>query len=125
MQTERDREARELRAQGAEIAPRIRSRADRERRVLIAEAQRESEQIRGRGDAVAIGTFAEAFGQDADFFGFYRSMQAYRNALADEATSFVLAPGQRVLPLLQVLRGTGPAAGGGRRCRGRHHGGCR
>ena len=92
MQTERDREARELRAQGAEIATRIRSRADRERRVLIAEAERESEQIRGRGDAVAISTFADAFGQDADFFGFYRSMQAYRNSLADEATSFVLEP---------------------------------
>ena len=92
MQTERDREARELRAQGAEIAQRIRARADRERRVLIAEAQREAEQIRGRGDAVAIATFADAFGQDADFFGFYRSMQAYRNSLGDEATSFVLQP---------------------------------
>jgi membrane protease subunit HflC len=92
MQTEREREARELRAQGAEIAQRIRARADRERRVLIAEAQREAEQIRGRGDAVAISTFADAFGQDAEFFGFYRSMQAYRNALASEATSYVLAP---------------------------------
>lgn len=92
MQTEREREARELRAQGAEIAQRIRARADRERRVLIAEAAREAEQIRGRGDAVAIGTFAEAFGQDADFFAFYRSMQAYRNALAGEATSYVLQP---------------------------------
>ncbi len=92
MQTEREREARELRAQGAEIAQRIRARADRERRVLIAEAGRESEQIRGRGDSVAIGTFAEAFGQDADFFAFYRSMQAYRNALAGDATSYVLQP---------------------------------
>ena len=92
MQTEREREARELRAQGEEIAQRIRARADRERRVLIAEAQRESEQIRGRGDAIAIATFAEAFGQDPAFFGFYRSMQAYRSALADEATSFVLSP---------------------------------
>jgi len=92
MQTEREREARELRAQGEEIAQRIRARADRERRVLIAEAERESQQIRGRGDAIAIATFAEAFGQDPAFFGFYRSMQAYRAALADEATSFVLAP---------------------------------
>jgi membrane protease subunit HflC len=92
MQTEREREARELRAQGAEIAQRIRARADRERRVLIAEAERESQQIRGRGDAVAIATFADAFGQDAEFFRFYRSMQAYRNALASEATSYVLAP---------------------------------
>ena len=92
MQTEREREARQLRAQGEEIAQRIRARADRERRVLIAEAGQEAEQIRGRGDAIAIATFAEAFGQDPAFFGFYRSMQAYRNALADEATSFVLAP---------------------------------
>ncbi|MCB9969435.1 MAG: protease modulator HflC [Geminicoccaceae bacterium] len=92
MQTEREREARELRAQGAEIAQRIRARADRERRVLIAEAGREAEQIRGRGDSVAIGTFAEAFGRDADFFAFYRSMQAYRNALAGDATSYVLQP---------------------------------
>ena len=92
MQTEREREARELRAQGEEIAQRIRARADRERRVLIAEAGQEAEQIRGRGDAIAIATFAEAFGQDPAFFGFYRSMQAYRNSLADEATSFVLAP---------------------------------
>ncbi len=92
MQTEREREARELRAQGEEIAQRIRARADRERRVLIAEAGQEAEQIRGRGDAIAIATFAEAFGQDPAFFGFYRSMQAYRTSLADEATSFVLAP---------------------------------
>jgi membrane protease subunit HflC len=92
MQTEREREARELRAQGEEIAQRIRARADRERRVLIAEAGQEAEQIRGRGDAIAIATFAEAFGQDPAFFGFYRSMQAYRNSLADEATSFVLSP---------------------------------
>jgi membrane protease subunit HflC len=119
MQTERDREARELRAQGAEIATRIRSRADRERRVLIAEAERESEQIRGRGDAVAISTFADAFGQDADFFGFYRSMQAYRNSLADEATSFVLAPDSEFfryfksfegLDIQQAQRPTAPEA---------------
>lgn len=92
MQTEREREARQLRAQGEEIAQRIRARADRERRVLLAEAGQEAEQIRGRGDAVAIATFADAFGQDPAFFGFYRSMQAYRTSLADEATSFVLAP---------------------------------
>lgn len=92
MQTEREREARELRAQGAEIAQRIRARADRERRVLIAEAERESQILRGQGDAEAIGIFAEAYGQDVGFFDFYRSLQAYRAALADGATSFVLSP---------------------------------
>ena len=92
MQTEREREAKELRAQGAELAQRIRSRADRERRVIIAEAEKEGEIIRGEGDAQAVRIFAEAFGQDVDFFSFYRSMQAYRDALGDDSTSVVLSP---------------------------------
>ncbi|HLT03205.1 MAG TPA: protease modulator HflC [Geminicoccaceae bacterium] len=92
MQTEREREAKELRAQGAELAQRIRARADRERRVIIAEAQREAQIIRGQGDADAVRIFAEAVGRDIDFFTFYRSMQAYREALADDNTSFVLSP---------------------------------
>ena len=92
MQTEREREAKELRAQGAELAQRIRSRADRERRVIIAEAEKEGEIIRGEGDADAVRIFADAVGRDVDFFTFYRSMQAYRDALADDNTSFVLSP---------------------------------
>jgi membrane protease subunit HflC len=92
MQTERDREAKELRAQGAELAQRIRARADRERRVIIAEAQKEGEIVRGQGDAQAVRIFADAFGRDVDFFTFYRSMQAYRNALGDDNTSVVLSP---------------------------------
>jgi membrane protease subunit HflC len=92
MQTERDREAKELRAQGAELAQRIRARADRERRVLIAEAQKEAEITRGQGDAEAVRIFADAVGRDVNFFTFYRSMQAYRDALADDNTSFVLSP---------------------------------
>jgi membrane protease subunit HflC len=92
MQTERDREAKELRAQGAELAQRIRARADRERRVILAEAGKESQIIRGQGDAQAVKIFADAFGRDVDFFTFYRSMQAYRNALADDSTSVVLTP---------------------------------
>lgn len=92
MQTEREREAKELRAQGAELAARIRARADRERRVLIAEAQREAQIIRGEGDGQAVEIFAQAFGQDVDFFTFYRSMQAYRESLGDANTSFVLSP---------------------------------
>lgn len=92
MQTEREREAKELRAQGAELAQRIRSRADRERRVIIAEAEKEGEIIRGEGDAQAVTIFADAFGQDVDFFSFYRSMQAYRGALGGDSTSIVLSP---------------------------------
>jgi modulator of FtsH protease HflC len=92
MQTEREREAKELRAQGAELGQRIRARADRERRVIIAEADKEGQIIRGEGDAQAIKIFADVFGRDVDFFTFYRSMQAYKTALGDDSTSVVLSP---------------------------------
>jgi membrane protease subunit HflC len=92
MRSEREREARESRAKGAELAQRIRSRADREKVVLVAEAQRESQILRGDGDAESIRIYAEAFGQDPKFFAFYRSMQAYRNALGAEDTTLVLSP---------------------------------
>lgn len=92
MQSEREREAREFRAQGAELAQRIRSRAERERTVLLAEARRQAQALRGEGDAEAIRIYAEAFGQDPEFFAFYRSMEAYRNALGPESTTLVLSP---------------------------------
>lgn len=112
MQTERDREAKQLRAEGAEIGQRIRAGADRERRVIIAEAQRASEVLRGQGDAEAIRIFAEAFGQDAGFFDFYRSMQAYRTALGgDGATSLVLSPQNEFFRYFNEL-GAGGIPGG-------------
>ena len=92
MQTEREREAKEYRAQGDEASQRIRSRADKERTILLANAKRESEILRGQGDALAIKIFADAFGQDEDFFSFYRSMQAYTLALGAEDTTLVLSP---------------------------------
>lgn len=92
MKTEREREAREFRAQGAEISQRIRSRADREKTVLVAEAQKQAQILRGEGDANAVRIFAEAFGTDIDFFTFYRSMQAYRESLGGEDTTMVLSP---------------------------------
>lgn len=92
MQTERQQEAAQIRAVGEEQARRIRSRADRDATVIVAEANRESEQIRGLGDAERSGIFAEAFNQDPDFFAFYRSMQAYDQALAQQDTRFLLSP---------------------------------
>ena len=92
MQTEREREAKEYRAQGDEASQRIRSRADKERTILLANAKRESEVLRGQGDALAIKIFADAFSQDEDFFSFYRSMQAYTVALGAEDTTLVLSP---------------------------------
>ncbi|MQX35818.1 protease modulator HflC [Roseospira navarrensis] len=92
MRSEREREAREARAQGRELAQQIRARADREKTVIVAEAQNRSQAIRGQGDAEAIRIYADAFGRDESFFRFYRSMEAYRNALSDGETSMVLSP---------------------------------
>ncbi len=92
MNTEREREAREFRARGAEIGLRIRARADRERTVLLAEAERESQVIRGEGDGTKNKIFAEAYGRDPEFFNFYRSMLAYAEALGQDDTTMVLSP---------------------------------
>jgi membrane protease subunit HflC len=92
MQTERQQEASQIRAEGEEEARRIRARSDRDSIVIVAEANRDSEQIRGEGDAERNAIFAEAFNQDPDFFAFYRSMQAYDQALAQQDTRFLLSP---------------------------------
>jgi membrane protease subunit HflC len=92
MQTERQREAAEFRAQGAQKAQEIRSRADRESTVIVAEANSTAEQTRGVGDAERNRLFAEAYGKDADFFAFYRSMTAYENGLRSSDTRFLLQP---------------------------------
>lgn len=92
MRTQREQEAKEIRATGAEIAQRIRANADRERTVLLAEAKRDGEIARGNGDAEKNRIFAQAFGKDPDFFAFYRSMQAYREAISDDDTTMVLSP---------------------------------
>jgi membrane protease subunit HflC len=92
MQTERQREAAEFRANGNERAQGIRADADRQVTVLVAEAQQKSEQIRGEGDAERNRIFAEAYGKDADFFTFYRTMQAYEAGLKSNDTRMVLTP---------------------------------
>ncbi|HZQ12282.1 MAG TPA: protease modulator HflC [Pseudolabrys sp.] len=92
MQTERQREAAEFRAEGAQRAQEIRSRADRQVTVLVAEANSKGEQIRGEGDAQRNEIFAKAFSQDPDFFSFYRSMQAYENGLKPGDTRLLLKP---------------------------------
>jgi membrane protease subunit HflC len=92
MQTERQRQAAEIRAQGEEASRRIRANADRQVTVLKAEATGESERLRGTGDAEKNRIFAEAFSQDADFFAFYRSMQAYQGALKASDTRLLLSP---------------------------------
>ena len=92
MKSERDREAQEFRAQGAEVSLRIRSRADRDKTVLIAEAEKTSQILRGEGDGERNRVFAAAFGKDPEFFSFYRAMLAYETALGGDQTTMVLSP---------------------------------
>ena len=92
MRADRDREAKTSRAQGAEQGLTIRADADRQRTVILADARRQSEITRGEGDAEAIRVFAAAFGRDTEFFTFYRTMQAYREALIPAETTVVLTP---------------------------------
>jgi modulator of FtsH protease HflC len=92
MKTEREREAAEFRSQGGQKAQEIRSKADREATVIEAEARSQAEQTRGVGDAERNRLFAEAYGKDADFFAFYRSMTAYENGLKSSDTRFLLRP---------------------------------
>jgi membrane protease subunit HflC len=92
MSTEREREAREHRAKGSELAEGIRADADRQRRVLLAEAYREAEETRGDGDAKAAAIYAKAYGQDQEFYSFHRSLQAYRESFANKGDVMVLDP---------------------------------
>ena len=92
MQTERQREAKEFRAQGAEIATRIKSTADKEVTVILANAKKKSEIMKGEGDGQRNKIFADAFGKDPQFFSFYRAMQSYEKALIGGDTSLILSP---------------------------------
>ena len=92
MQTERQREAKEFRAQGAEMAAKITSTADKEVTVILANANKQSEIMKGEGDGKRNRIFADAFGQDPNFFSFYRAMQSYEKALIGGDTSLILSP---------------------------------
>jgi membrane protease subunit HflC len=92
MRAERERVARDLRAKGSEAAERIRADADRQRTVILADAYKLSEELRGEGDAKAAEVYANAFNQDRDFYSFYRSLNAYRNAFGQGGDMMVLQP---------------------------------
>ncbi len=92
MRTEREREARELRSRGNELAEGIRADADRQKTVIEAEAYRESEEVRGEGDAIAAKNYANAYTQDPEFYSFYRSLQAYRESFSGNGDMLVLKP---------------------------------
>ena len=114
MQTERQREAAEFRAQGSQKSQEIRSKANRDVTVLVAEASSKGEQVRGEGDAERNRIFAEAFGRDPDFFGFYRSMQAYEQGIRPSDTRMLLSPDSEFFRYFTNPAGSGtPAQGNG------------
>ena len=105
MQTEREREAKEFRAKGAEMAITITSTADKEVTVILANAQKQSEIMKGEGDGQRNKIFAGAFGQDPEFFAFYRNMQAYENALIGGETSLILSPDSEFFKFFGSIKG--------------------
>ncbi len=105
MQQERFRVASQLRAEGSEDAERIRAEADRQRTVILAEAYRDAEIMRGEGDAVAAETYANAYTQNAEFYAFYRSMEAYRASIGGEQDILVLSPNSDFFRFLQEQSG--------------------
>ena len=116
MNSERQQQAAQYRAEGQQAALSITSNADRERTVIVADAQRDAQKIRGDGDAESIGIYAKAYGQDKSFFAFYRSLQAYRQALQGQNTTFVLSPDSGFFRYFESLQGGGAApeqTGGG------------
>jgi membrane protease subunit HflC len=92
MQTEREKEAREIRANGAEEADKIRAAADKERTIILAEAKKSSDITKGNGEAESNKIYANSYGRDPEFADFYRSMSAYKEALNSEKTKMVISP---------------------------------
>jgi modulator of FtsH protease HflC len=107
MQEELKREANELNSEGSEVAQRIRARAEREVTVIKAEATREADILLGEGDAEKARILGDAYGQDPDFFAFYRSMQAYQDALSSSNTTLVLSPNSEFFRYFLQPQGSG------------------
>ena len=92
MQTEREKEAKEIRAKGNEEASKIKAEADKQKTIILAEARKKADIDRGLGDAQASKIFAASFSKDPDFYDFYRTMQSYNESLKPEKTTIVISP---------------------------------
>jgi membrane protease subunit HflC len=92
MESERERVARDFRSRGKEAAERIRADADKQAEIILAKAYKESQELRGKGDAIAAETYASAYNKNKEFFGFYRSLDAYRKSMGSGNDLIVLEP---------------------------------
>ena len=115
MQSERERVARQARAEGAEASQRIRADAERDRTVLLAQARAEAERLRGAGEHESIAIYAAAYGKDVDFYSAWRSLQAYREAFGGGQSRLLLSPDEGFLRYLKLdpssLGGAPPPGG--------------
>lgn len=102
MQTEREKEAKQIRAEGQEEGARIRSKADKESQIILAEAYKTAQVIKGEGDGIAAKTYNDAFSRDPEFYKFYQSLTVYKNSLSAESTSFVLSPKSEFFQFLGI-----------------------
>jgi membrane protease subunit HflC len=92
MRTERERLAKELRAQGNEVAEKIRATADKEKTIILADAYRQAEDIKGNGDAIATSTYANAYSKDPEFYDFTRSLKAYQSTFGSKSDILLINP---------------------------------
>jgi modulator of FtsH protease HflC len=92
MRTDREKEAKQYRAEGAEESDRVRADADRERKILIADAYKKADILRGEGESESTEIYAKSFSKDPEFYNFYRSLQAYKNSISKEDTKLLLSP---------------------------------
>lgn len=104
MQTEREKEAKMIRAEGKEEAARIRSRADKESKIILAEAYTTAETLKGEGDAEAAKIYNKAYSKDADFYKFYKTLSVYRDVINKDDTSFVISPDSEFFRLLNLKK---------------------
>ncbi len=109
METERKEEANKHRSQGQEEKEKIEASADRERQIILANARRDSEKVRGEGDAESADIYAQAYEQDAEFYAFYRSLQAYEKSFSNDQDILVLDPGSEFFDYFKADQGTGQA----------------
>jgi membrane protease subunit HflC len=105
MQSERDRVARQARAEGAEASAKIRADADRQRTVILADAHATSDKLRGEGESQTIAIYANAFQRDPQFFTIWRTLQAYKESLANSHTRLVMSPDNDFLRIMQGTQG--------------------
>jgi membrane protease subunit HflC len=101
MQTERQKEAAEIRAEGSMLSQEIKAKADRDATVIKAEAQRKAQELFGEGDAQSNRLYAQAYGKDPDFFSFYRSMEAYTSSFEKSGSRFLISPKDNFFTYLQ------------------------